>query len=414
MPLIDDLRKDECTGCGACKSICPTACIDLQFDEEGFLSPIVGESCTECGRCSGICPIIVGCTEMSPDIVQHAVAARSYDTKLLDNSSSGGAFSEICYAFGDERTIVFGARFDGLKVVHSYVEGIAEIGCFRKSKYVQSDIGDCFCKAKDFLDAGKNVIFSGTPCQIAGLRSFLQKVYDNLLCIDFICHGVGSPKVFESAIAYMEERLERNIVQYSFRNQMVTAGNRRDYICCYEFDNGERMCFVDDVYQSLFLSQLCLRASCGENCKFRNKNRLGDLTIADLKAKHSIFPYMIDNRNYSTIAVNSKKGEMVLAAIGKQMKMYPLPMSAIKKYNPLFFETTKGNSNRDLFFEDFVNSSDFGDVFPKYVSKEPRRLVGPPVKDYILPYVVRRCGRIAMNLLGGVIDFICSIFGKDR
>ena len=163
------------------------------------------------------------------------------------------------------------------------------------------------------LDEGRKVIFSGTPCQIAGLRSYLRREYEHLLCLDFICHGVGSPKVFEAALHYIEKNAEIRLLKYTFRNQVVRFGNRRDYISCHEFADGSRVHDAADIYQKFFLSQLCLRKSCGENCKFRNRNRMSDITIADFKGKLKVFPNMFDHRNYSTIIFNSKKGDSVFS-----------------------------------------------------------------------------------------------------
>ncbi len=196
-----DAKKD-CTGCSACKNICPVNCISMIEDEEGFNYPVADDRCISCAKCELICPIKNKKNISDMEIKQYAAAAITKNPEVWAASSSGGAFTEICNAYGDSETIIFGARVDGLKVIHDHVVGVENIGMFRKSKYVQSSVTHHFTKAKEFLELDKRVIFTGTPCQIAGLRAYLNKEYVNLLCVDLICHGVGSPKVFQSSIEY--------------------------------------------------------------------------------------------------------------------------------------------------------------------------------------------------------------------
>ena len=144
MPDIMNIEDYECTGCGACKNICPKNCIYFEYNDEGFLYPHIGKDCVQCGLCAEVCPILIKKTERLSTINQYAVAAVSHDMFISQASSSGGAFSEICKAYGDEGTVVFGARFDGLRVVHTSIVGVENIAPFRKSKYVQSDMGNCF------------------------------------------------------------------------------------------------------------------------------------------------------------------------------------------------------------------------------------------------------------------------------
>lgn len=397
MPDITQLEKHECTGCSACGNICPNSCVYFEYNDEGFLYPQIGQECVECGLCAKVCPVLTEKTKRVPDIDQYVVAAVSHDASTCCSSSSGGAFTEICKAYGDQKTVVFGARFDGLKVVHSHVVGVENITPFCKSKYVQSDMGNCLAEAKTFLDEKRKVIFSGTPCQIAGLRSYLRKEYEHLLCIDVICHGVGSPKIFEAALRYIEEKAGSNLLRYTFRNQIVRFGNRRDYISCHEFKDGRRVYDSSDIYQKFFLSQLCLRASCGENCKFRNPNRMGDITIADFKGKLKVFPNMIDNRNYSTISINSKKGNFVFWRLKNRMKILPCSMSDVEKFNPLFFKTTKSNPDRECFFRMYCEGASFNDLIEKFIPPRSDWRKYGWIKDYLIPFFMKRARRIFLN-----------------
>ncbi|SFJ05475.1 Coenzyme F420-reducing hydrogenase, beta subunit [Desulfomicrobium apsheronum] len=395
-PKILCLTLHECTGCSACSNACPHGYIQLVSNEEGFLYPSVTDQCLGCGLCDNSCPILTKQTEIVPEIDQHAVAAISLDPDIRRASSSGGAFSEICKAYGDQETVVFGARFDGLCVVHSFVIGIENIGPFCKSKYVQSVIGDSFSEAKKFLEKGMKVIFSGTPCQIAGLRAFLGKKFKNLLCIDFICHGVGSPSVFADSLKAIEKKIGKKLVSYSFRNRIQRMGNWHDFVCRYEFEDGEHLLESSDPYQSFFLSQLCLRATCGECCKFRNRNRLSDITISDLKGKFHIFPRMMDHRNFSTIVCNTHKGESVFHDMKSVIKFFPLKMEELEQFNPLFFKTTKSNSSREKFFSAYTNLDNFESLviqFCKSNIKCKRKI------NNLLPFHLKRLLKIIYNEL---------------
>jgi coenzyme F420-reducing hydrogenase beta subunit len=393
---IEKIEKKDCTGCAACKNVCPQGCISFQYDMEGFLYPAIIEGCKNCGLCDQVCPIINEKTQGKIDFEQFVVAAVSNDAKTREASSSGGAFTEICNAFGDENTVVFGARFDKLKVVHDFVIGTENIGAFRKSKYVQSEIGDTFSDAKKFLEKGNKVVFSGTPCQIAGLRSYLGKNYENLLCIDFICHGVGSPGFFETCLNYLERKFKSKIIRFSFRNQIVRFGNRQDFVCRYDFENDKLVFENNDTYQRFFLSQLCLRPSCGENCKFRHSERLGDITLGDFKGKFSIFPRMIDSRNYSTIVVNTQKGNQVFQELNNKMKLIPFEFSQLEKFNPLFFKTTKQNSKRDVFFQSYAKGAGIERLMDEFLDvRKPHKKLGK-LKGFI-PFYAKRVVQIALN-----------------
>ncbi len=203
--MIDIQDKKDCCGCEACAQRCPRHCISLSEDAEGFLYPKADASlCIQCGLCESVCPVIHRGVARDPLSV---FAAKNPDWETRRQSSSGGVFTLLA-----ERTIaaggvVFGARFDdSWEVVHSYTETLDGLAAFRSSKYAQSHIGDSYRQAERFLRQGREVLFCGTPCQIAGLRRYLRKDYGNLLAVDFICHGVPSPGVFRRDWA--EEMLE--------------------------------------------------------------------------------------------------------------------------------------------------------------------------------------------------------------
>ena len=203
--MIHITDKSKCCGCNACVQICPKQCIQIQEDGEGFLYPLVDvDMCVDCKLCEKVCPII---TPNEPQKPVKVYAAKHKDDEIRLKSSSGGIFTLLAEQIIDEGGVVFGARFDEYwEVMHDYTETKEGLAVFRGSKYVQSRIGNTFQQAENFLKQGRKVMFTGTPCQIAGLRRFLRKEYENLLAVDFVCHGVPSPKVWRM---YLDETLAR-------------------------------------------------------------------------------------------------------------------------------------------------------------------------------------------------------------
>jgi NAD-dependent dihydropyrimidine dehydrogenase PreA subunit len=354
LQFIDDKRN--CTGCTACFSVCPKKCIGMRRDEEGFLYPESNDSCIHCGLCEKVCPIKN--QERRNRLVSNQLpyAAITKDERIWRRSASGGAFSEICNAFGDQDTVICGARWEGLKVVHDCIIGIDNIALFCKSKYVASDLGDVFQRIKSFLNNGRKVIFSGVPCQVAGLKSYLGKEYASLLTIDLICHGAGSPDVFLQCVHSMEEQFGGHISSYEFRAKRNVW--EKDHLQKIDSENTS-VYVVNDPYIQLFLSQNCLRPSCGENCKFRNINREGDITIADFKGLGAVFPTLSGSKkNYSTLVFNTDKGRSLIPIIEKTMEIHSCKLEDIEKYNPLFCKQTWFSENRDEFFETFIEDKE--------------------------------------------------------
>lgn len=392
--------KKDCTGCGACLNACPVDGITMHADQEGFLYPEKNENCIDCEQCENACPLASGDTHWNHKFVQHAFAAVSKDKKVWQASTSGGAFTEICKAFGDDNTAIFGAAFDGLQVRHCNVFGCGQIEPFRKSKYVQSDIGLCYRDVRALLEENNTVIFSGAPCQVAGLRKYLVHDYDNLLCVDFICHGVGSPAVFQAFLLYLEAKYGAKVRAYTFRVKNVFLGNYSLYVSRYIFENSKTIFVENDEYNNFFLQQLCLRPSCGEHCRFRTTERLSDLTIADFKKREIIFPLMSDYRNYSAIIVNSRKGDEVLVRLYKNMNILSCDLDHVKKYNPLFYTTTKGNPLREAFFNDFTNGMNFKDLVQIYTTLPAKIKRADQIKKMI-PYNIKYwMRRIRIKLKG--------------
>ena len=348
-------EKRNCTGCSACYSVCPRQCITMERDEEGFDYPNLTSpgACIDCGLCESVCPIN---KPFSVGVTQKAYAALSRDSSIWRRSTSGGAFSGICRAWGDEKTLVVGAAWKGFSVHHISILGVDNIAPLCKSKYVSSHIENTFREVREYLKKGK-VIFCGTPCQVSGLRAFLRKDFDNLLTIDLICHGVGSPTVFEACLRSISQQSGKELKSYLFRAKRRV--HETDYLSKLTFADGEEFVFQDQYIQ-LYLKQICLRPSCGENCNYRNRNkRPGDFTIADFKGLPAIFPDLLGTKkNYSTIVANSKKALGIIPRLNKQMVMRAVSVEDIIKYNPLFDRQTWSSEERDRFFSEFEKEED--------------------------------------------------------
>ena len=380
-------RKADCTGCGVCMNSCPQKCISMEMDEEGFLYPVASASCIHCGICEKICPIINRQTNKDgEDNIPQVYCGLSKDKKIWQKSSSGGAFTEICRAFGDDETIICGAAWDNFTVKHISVHGVDNIDRLRKSKYISSDLGWVYSEIKTFLLDGKKVIFCGTPCQVDALKGFVGD-NKNLLLIDLICHGGGSPKVFLSCIEVMSRQYGQKICSYGFRSKR--GAWQTDYLTKIVFENGDVKYLINDQYMQLFLSQKCLRPSCGGNCRYRLLPRQGDLTIADFKGRDEVFPELRGSKyNYSTISFNTVKGLNILKKLQKLMTLYQCSIDDIKKYNPLFYRQTKVSEYRDAFFQDYHD--DPGKAINKWTTPFIESRIGIRRKVYdLLPNKLR-------------------------
>lgn len=308
--MIENTEKRKCCGCSACVQACPKQCIEMKADDEGFLYPKVHEGdCINCGLCVRVCPIVKSNEKVGAnnDEVQ-AYSAYFNDEAIRLSSSSGGLFSAIAQHIIRENGVVFGAAFDDDFMVHHIavdtMEGLAKL---RGSKYTQSRIENTYQEAKQYLESGRPVLYSGTACQIAGLKSYLKKDYEQLLTIDVLCHGVPSPKVWEIYINEQGETHESKITKICFRDKST---GWKGYSVKLNFENGTEysQVFNQDAFMRLFLSNVCLRPSC-HDCLFKGFPRVSDITLGDCWGVEKHFPEMDDNKGTSVVIVNSQKGE---------------------------------------------------------------------------------------------------------
>lgn len=362
-------EHDKCTGCGICAAVCVTNSIRMVVDKEGFAFPKIESGCIDCGVCSRSCPIIN--RPIMSYIDQEACIAIHRDKELWNKSSSGGAFSAICQLFGDDKTIIFGALFDAdsKRIRHDCVEGVNNIGIFRGSKYVQSDLGDCLFKLKKHLDCGRKVIFSGTPCQVSAVRKFLAgKCYKNLLCIDLICHGVGSPAIFQSYIDYLEKRSQSKVINYNFRHKIIKYGIQRLYNSQVTYANGLVTIMPDDAYLNLFMQKIICRRSC-DCCDYTCTQRMGDLTIGDAKQMYTIIPAATGSRNGSVVICNTSTGKVIFDCLSEMMITYPCEVKDIIKTNPPFSKCVHSSPVRKSVFKHYTKGCDMALFMSRWTRK---------------------------------------------
>lgn len=348
-------NRELCNGCHACYSGCPKNCIEMEQDREGFLFPKIDDSkCNECGICQKICPMNKTQIERMEE-VEHpkSFAVTHKNEEIILSSSSGGAFSLFAEYIINEGGVVFGARFnENWEVIHDYTETIEGLGAFRLSKNVQSRIGDNYKKVKNFLldNKGRIVLFCGCPCQIGCLKSYLQKDYENLICVDFICRGVPSPKVFQKYNEYREKVSSAKIKEIKFRvknNDFWQAG----YVL-YVFANGERYYKTkkDDLYKRADAKGLTSRLSCFK-CGFKTINRISDLTIADFWGVEYVAPEAYDSRGVSLVLVQSPKGQEIFDRVKSGANCTEVDFNKVYIRNSMAFRSRPEQKNRNEFMK---------------------------------------------------------------
>lgn len=326
--------KASCYGCRACEKICPYSSITFSPDSEGFLYPTLDSSrCVECGLCLKVCPYDNNFTENKKPIKVYA--AQYKNENALNKSSSGGIFSAVADLVLKEGGAVCGCVFDGnFKAVHIVTNNPEEVEKMRGSKYVQSDTADTFTQIKRLLEDGTRVLFTGTPCQVDGLKRFLLKDYDNLITIDLICHGVPSPRFFEEFLKD-EECKNGKITDIRFRDKPRNGWRSQGSISFLK--NGRKKNRVispynSSYYQLYYLADSISRMSC-YSCKYSCTNRVGDITIGDYWNIGSINPEIPTQKGISVVLVNSPRGEKLIAELADSVALYETSLEAAVSNN---------------------------------------------------------------------------------
>ena len=369
--IFNKNKSDNCSGCAACYNVCPNGAITMKEDDEGFLYPEINEKlCTNCLICEKVCQIYNDNNKNAENPDCYALA--QYDAERM-KSSSGAIFPLMAQRIIEKGGYVSGVAFVDNNVEHVLINDINEIDKLRGSKYIQSDIKDIYKKIKTLLDDNKTVLFSGTPCQVEGLKLYLNKEYHNLYTIDLVCHGVPSKKVYRE---YIKEINPDAKTYYSnFRDKMT--GWKNSSATTTVNNKSISKSIKDDFYMQAFLKDLALRKSCFE-CKYAKIQRQGDITLGDFWSIKKYKKSLDDDKGTSLVLVNNKKGRELYDLIKDNLKINKkVPLKYAIKGNPNLVRPSLINENREVFFEN-LGAIPFG----KNVENAKEKLIDCAIINY--------------------------------
>lgn len=361
--MIELISKYDCCGCTACESVCHKKAISMQADDLGFLYPVVNhEKCINCGLCDTVCPVSqhnIGKYNRTDSLIY---ALRNKDKNICHSSSSGGVFLTLCDYVIDKGGVVFGAEYENNFVVkHKFEDKKEDVKRMSGSKYVQSDIRGVFFQAKQFLNEGRLVLFSGTPCQIEGLKLYLRKEYDKLITVDILCHGVPSPKVFSDYINFIGKNsvfklthinMKDKTFGWEYQNLRLYFGNHKS-----QFNT-----IVSNLWNKIYYSHIVVRPSCFK-CHFTNYNRTGDFSIGDFWGINKYHPDFDISNGASLLMVNTIKGNEVWNDI--KVKFYYAESDKEKCKQQALLQPVQEPENIDIILKRYYNEgfSVFEDIF---------------------------------------------------
>lgn len=394
MAKINNMQN--CTGCGACFNICPHSAIQMIEDERGFLKPFIDDTkCVKCGLCEKTCPVLHYESKIFEKTKVFAFINNDEKTRL--KSASGSVFPAFAKYVLENNGVVFGVIYDDeMKVCHSMATTWQDIESMQSSKYVQSDTKDTYKKAKQELESGKFVLFTGTPCQIAGLKSYLKKDYDNLLTIDLICHGVPSRKVFKK---YNKEFMKAKndsgkILNINMRSKI--KGWQSSLTTTITTTTTYHTPNTKEYFMQIFLSNLSINDSCLD-CKFNKLPRVADITMGDFWGVEDFDITLDDKKGTSIVLLNSAKGEKYFDLIKEYAFIKEVPIEVAIRKNHNIYSSSKGHPKREEFFEDLLKSdATLSKLSKKYIKTYPfilklfYELMPKFIKNRIKTYILRR------------------------
>ncbi len=374
----------NCTGCRLCENICPKNCIVMKENNEGFLTAeIEGSKCISCGLCVKKCPQNSYTAEQE---IQEVYGARIKDNDVIMNSSSGGLFALLAKHILNKKGVVFGAAYcDDNVVRHICISSESDLYKLQSSKYVQSDTMKTFEECAGYLENGRLVLYSGTPCQIAGLKVYLGKEYNNLVTVDLICHGVPSPKLFKRYLIWLENKYDDTVIGYNFRDKYKVGWGLNYKIELkknkYKYGNS-----YADPYYSYFLKGSIYRECCYK-CKYASEKRTGDITLGDYWGIEKLHPEFYDKKGISLVILNTKKGKKLFEDVKKEIVYIESNIEKAALYNKNLKFPTKRPLERDNIYNN-INNYDYD-----YIGKDFKITFKNKIKNKF-PYKLKKIIKI--------------------
>lgn len=369
----------DCCGCALCEYVCPQNAITMK-SSDGFKYPeINGERCIDCGLCAKKCPFTKEKKSGGNCIEAFAVKHKSED--VIRNSSSGGIFTALSDYVLSQNGYIIGADFDEkMNVLHTVADTETKRDRMRGSKYIQSDTSGIYKKLEEILKTEMPVLFTGTPCQAAAARTAFPDC-DNLYIVDIICHGVPSPDVWKKYVRFIEEKYNKTLSFYSFRNKELSGW--RQYSAKLTFTDGTTLLHNDITgsFIELFRYDLCMRESCTD-CPFASPHRQGDITIGDFWGIEDIIPEISDNKGISAVMVNTEKGREIFGRLSDAIEKYPCRAEDIAKKQPNLIRPSSHSDKAKGFNED-LKALSFSDVLKKYTRVGVKRKLIDSVKTIL-------------------------------
>jgi len=357
---LSNYDRVACCGCGSCQQICPSQCITMKLLDDGFFYPAIDEeNCVHCDNCKKVCPIHQPENKLLGRYPRDCYYGWHKDESIRMQSTSGGIFSAIAeWVLENSNSCVYGALYDDdWRICHKGVDSLVGLDRLRQSKYVQSSLGSCYSEIQERLNRHELILFCGTPCQVNGLQRFLRKDYEKLLLVDFVCHGVSSPLIFEAYVQHIEKKQGSRLKRFRFRDK-VSVGNVPSLgHTTMVFENSRKISSECNLYLQAYINGLMQRVSC-EMCPFASRYRMSDITLGDFWGIEDAIPMLKDQypKGISLILSNTEKGHVIcqelldrihlvktelLYAFNGKNKQFEIPVSAKKSSQQLYNDVKK-------------------------------------------------------------------------
>lgn len=352
--MVTSKERNTCTGCTACVNVCPKNCITMDYDEQGFLYPHIDQRlCIECSACDKVCEQAARSVTQTSGLKGFGAVAKNKE--LQSKSSSGGVFTLLCDEVLSRQGVVFGvAMADNNRTAeHRAATNEDELSPFRGAKYLQSSMGDCFKRVRGLLDEGKEVLFSGTPCQVDGLKACIKENDDNLLCVDIVCHGVPSPMIWRKYCDEIEGAYRGGISTVNFRHKKYSW--EKPHVDCNENCTVVFRSKTEDPYMRLFLQDYTLRPSCYE-CQHKGMNRKSDITIADFWGVDKIIPGFSNGAGTSLVIIHTEKGRKYFEAIMDKVQVQETDVKKALEFNGAALRSARKPERLEEFWKELVSS----------------------------------------------------------